>query len=60
MKKIALAAVLAAVAGTAMAGGLVEPVMEAPVVAAETAGSSGGVLVPLLILLLVAAAVAAN
>jgi hypothetical protein len=60
MKKIALAAVLAATASTAFAGGLVEPVMETEVVVTETTSSSGGILVPLLLLLIVAAAVAAD
>jgi hypothetical protein len=60
MKKIALAAVLAATASTAMAGGLVEPVMEPAVVEAKTSSSAGGILIPLLILLLVAAAASSN
>lgn len=59
MKKLALAAVLAATASTAFAGGLVEPVQEPEVVEAQAA-SSGGILIPLLIVLLVAAAVSSN
>jgi hypothetical protein len=59
MKKLALAAVLAATASTAFAGGLVEPVQDpAPVV--EQASSSGGILIPLLLLIVIAAAVAAD
>jgi hypothetical protein len=60
MKKIALAAVMAATASTAFAGGLVEPVMEPEVVVTETTSSSGGILIPLLLLLVVAAALAAD
>jgi hypothetical protein len=60
MKKLALAAAIAATASTAFAGGMVEPVMEPEVVVTETAGTSGGILVPLLLLLVVAAAVAAD
>jgi hypothetical protein len=60
MKKLALAAALAATASTAFAGGLVEPTMEPEVVVTETTSSSGGILVPLLLLLIVAAAVAAD
>ncbi len=60
MKKIALAAALAATASTAYAGGLVEPVMEPAVVEAKTSSSAGGILIPLLILILVAAAASSN
>jgi hypothetical protein len=57
MKKIALAAALSLAASSAFAGGMVEPVMEAPMVEAKAASSSaGGIIVPLLVLLLVAAA----
>lgn len=59
MKKIALAAVLAATASTAFAGGTVEPIME-PVVVVEETSSSGGILVPLLVLLVVAVAIGAS
>ena len=59
MKKHVLAAAVTAAASTAYAGNMAEPVMEAPVVVEETAGSSGGgVLVPLLSLAVIAAAVA--
>ncbi|MGC8201226.1 hypothetical protein ACP2AV_00835 [Aliiroseovarius sp. PTFE2010] len=61
MKKLALAAALAAFGTAAVAGGYDAPIIEAPVIVEETAGSSaGGVIVPLLILALVAAAIASN
>jgi hypothetical protein len=56
MKKLALAAALTAVATTAFAGGMAEPVMEPEVVQAATSSSAGGVIVPLLLLLVLAAA----
>ena len=56
MKKLALAAALTAVATTAFAGGMSEPVMEPEVVQAATSSSAGGVIVPLLVLLVLAAA----
>jgi hypothetical protein len=59
MKKLALAAVLAATASTAFAGGLTEPVME-PAVVETQASSSGGILIPLLLLILIAAAVSSD
>ena len=58
MKKLALAAVLAATASTAFAGGLADPVIEAPVVVEEAASSSAGIILPLILIALVAAAVA--
>jgi hypothetical protein len=65
MKSIALAAAFSLAATSAFAGSLAEPVVEAPVMAAEegssSAGSSGGgVLVPLLVILAIGAAVAAS
>lgn len=60
MKKLALAAALSVAASTAFAGGMVEPVMEAPVVEAETSSSAGGIIVPLLLLVIVAAVAANN
>lgn len=57
MKKFALAAALVVGATSAFAGGLAEPVVEAPVVAAATS-SSAGILVPLILLVLVGAAIA--
>ncbi len=59
MKKLALAAVLAASASTAFAGGLTEPVME-PAVVETKASSSGGILIPLLLLIVIAAAVSSD
>ena len=56
MKKLALAAALTAVATTAFAGGMAEPVMEPEIVQAATSSSAGGVIVPLLLLLVLAAA----
>ncbi|MEM8824938.1 MAG: hypothetical protein AAGF30_15130 [Pseudomonadota bacterium] len=62
MKKLALAAVLAATATTAFAGNVIEPVIEpAPVVIAEdTATTAGGIIIPLLAALLLAAAIASD
>lgn len=60
MKKLALAAALAAAASTGLAGTIAEPVMEAPVIVEETQASSSAaaVWVPLVILAIVAAAIA--
>lgn len=58
MKKLVLAAALTAAASTGFAGSLADPVIEAPVIIEEAAGSSTGVLLPLVLLVLVAAAVA--
>ena len=62
MKKLALAAVLAGSATSAFAGGLMEPMIEAPVIVEETAAtsSSAGIVVPLLLLAIIAAAAANN
>jgi len=61
MKKLALAAVLAATASTAIAGGLTEPTPEMqPAVVETKASSSGGILIPLLLLIVIAAAVSSN
>ncbi|MFD2738378.1 hypothetical protein ACFSUD_02235 [Sulfitobacter aestuarii] len=60
MKKLVLAAALSGAASTAFAGSLAEPIIEAPVIVEEAAGSSSGVLIPLLLLALVAAAVASD
>ena len=60
MKKIALAAALSVAATSAFAGGMAQPVMEAPIVmapAATTSSSASGIVVPLLLLLVIAAAV---
>jgi hypothetical protein len=58
MKKLALAAALTLAASTALAGGMVEPVMEPEIVEQATSSSAGGVIVPLMLLLVVAAAAA--
>ena len=50
MKKLILATVFAAAATTAFAGGMSEPVMDAPVVASkmdQEAASAGSLLIPL-------------
>jgi hypothetical protein len=60
MKKLVLAAALTAVASTAYAGSLADPIIEAPVIVEEASSSSAGILVPILLLVLVAAAVATD
>ncbi|CUH64935.1 hypothetical protein TG4357_01585 [Thalassovita gelatinovora] len=60
MKKLVLAATLAATASTAFAGNMAEPIIEPAVIVEEASSSStGGVLLPL-VLLAVIAAVAAD
>jgi hypothetical protein len=59
MKNVMLAGVVVMMAGSAMAGGLAEPVMEAEVVEAKAA-SSAGIIIPLLLLVLIAAALASG
>ncbi|MBT4234030.1 hypothetical protein [Planktomarina temperata] len=59
MKKLILATVFAAATTTAFAGGMSEPVMEAPVVAStmdEAAGSVSSLLIPLALIAIVALA----
>ena len=58
MKKLVLAAALTASASTAFAGGMAEPIIEAPVVVEETTGSSAGIVVPLILLAVLVAALA--
>jgi hypothetical protein len=53
---LVLATAFAFTANTALAGGVVEAVMEPDVVAEATSSSAQGVIVPLLLLLVVAAA----
>jgi hypothetical protein len=55
MKKVALAAAIAATASTAFAGG-VEPTMDPGVVVATTSSSSAGIVVPLLLLVVLGVA----
>ena len=60
MKKLILATVFAAAATTAFAGGMSEPVMEAPVVSStmdQAAGSSSTLLIPLALIAIVALAI---
>ena len=55
-EKIIFTAALIAAASTASAGGMMEPVMEAPVMIEDaTAGPSLGMLMPLLLLVVIAA-----
>ncbi|MAY86238.1 hypothetical protein [Arenibacterium halophilum] len=58
MKKLVLAAALAAAASTATAGSLADPIIEAPVIVEDARSSSSGIVLPLILLALVAAAVA--
>jgi len=60
MKKLVLAAALAAAASTASAGNVAEPIVEAPVIVEDTGGSSSGWVLPLVLLVLVGAAVASS
>ena len=53
MKTIALTAAVLILAQTATAGSLAEPKVEAPVIVAETAGSSAGAALPLFLASLV-------
>ena len=56
MKKLVLATVFAAAATTAFAGGMSEPVMEAPVVAStmdQAAGSASSLFIPLALIAIV-------
>lgn len=61
MKKLVLATVFLAAATAAFAGGMSDPVMDAPVVASAMDGvnsSDSGLLIPLIILALLAAGMA--
>ena len=60
MKKLAIAAVISVAATSAFAGGLAEPIIEAPVIIEETASSTAGGIVPLLLLIAVIAAAASS
>lgn len=57
MKKLALAAVMAAAATTATAGSLEEPVVEPVIIEEDTGTSTGGWIIPVLLLALVGVAV---
>ncbi|MEM9433585.1 MAG: hypothetical protein AAGA12_06645 [Pseudomonadota bacterium] len=56
MKKIALATAFTLAASTAFAGGLDEPIVEAPIVEEATSSSNGGILIPVLFIVLAALA----
>jgi len=57
MKKLALAAVLSAVASTsAFAGGLEEPIVEPVIIEEDTSGTNAGWVVPVVLLALIAVA----
>lgn len=56
MKKLVLAAAFAGAASAGYAGTIADPVIEAPVVVEEAAGSSAGVVVPLILLAVLIAA----
>ncbi|WP_438990157.1 hypothetical protein [Lentibacter sp.] len=58
MKKLVIATAFVAAASAASAGNMSDPIIEAPVIVDQTAGSSGGMAIPLLLLIAVAAAVA--
>lgn len=58
MKKLALAAVLAAAATTGYAGTLEEPIVEPIIIEEDTAGTGAGWVIPVVLLALVAAATA--
>jgi hypothetical protein len=61
MKQIGLAAtVLLATGGSAFAGGMAEPVMDAQVVEAATSSASQQVIIPLLLLLVIVAAASSD
>lgn len=59
LRTLAAAVVASALATTAFAGGLAEPVMEPEIVEAATSSSAGGIVVPLILLALLVA-VASN
>ena len=52
MKKLVLAAALAAAASTATAGSLADPIIEAPVIVEDARSSSSGIVLPLILLAL--------
>lgn len=53
MKKLALAALFVVAGTAAMAGTIIEPIVEPEVVVAHSSSSVGGIVVPLLLLLAV-------
>ncbi len=50
MKKLALAALIAVTGSAAMAGTIIEPVIEPEVIVAHSSSSVGGIIVPILLL----------
>ncbi len=50
MKKLALAALIAVAGTAAMAGTIIEPVIEPEVVVEHTHSSMGGIIIPILLL----------
>jgi len=60
MKKLVIASAFVAAASTASAGSMADPVIEAPVIVEETAGSSGGMIIPLLLFVALAIAVGSS
>lgn len=56
MKKLVLAAALTASATAGFAGAPADPIIEAPVIVEEAAGTSGGVVLPLILLAVLVAA----
>ncbi|RFP90764.1 hypothetical protein DZK27_00310 [Rhodobacteraceae bacterium 63075] len=60
MKKLVIASAFVAAASTASAGSMADPVIEAPVIVEETAGSSGGMIIPLILFVALAIAVGSS
>jgi len=60
MKKLVIASAFIATASTASAGSMADPVIEAPVIVEETAGSSGGMIIPLILFVALAIAVGSS
>jgi len=60
MKKLVIASAFVAAASTASAGSMADPVIEAPVIVEEAAGSSGGMIIPLMLFVALAIAVGSS
>lgn len=50
MKKLALAAMIAVAGSAAMAGTIIEPIIEPEVIVAHSSSSVGGIIIPILLL----------
>lgn len=50
MKKLALAALVAVAGSAAMAGTIIEPIIEPEVIVAHSSSSVGGIIIPILLL----------